>query len=94
MADQISGNASVQFERLRPEIEAMELPQGYKLEWGGEYEDSANAQAGLAATIPVFIGLMVLLTIFLFNALRQPLIIWLCVPLAIIGVTAGLLITG
>ncbi len=94
MADQISGNASVQFVRLRPHIEAMELPPGYKLEWGGEYEDSANAQAGLAATIPVFIGLMILLTIFLFNALRQPLIIWLCVPLALIGVTAGLLLTG
>ena len=32
--------------------------------------------------------------IFLFNALRQPAIIWLCVPLAIIGVTLGLLLTG
>jgi multidrug efflux pump subunit AcrB len=37
---------------------------------------------------------MVLVTIMLFNSLRQPLIIWLCVPLALIGVTAGLLGTG
>jgi multidrug efflux pump subunit AcrB len=37
---------------------------------------------------------MILVVIVLFNALRQPLVIWLCVPLAIIGVTAGLLITG
>jgi multidrug efflux pump subunit AcrB len=36
---------------------------------------------------------MVLVVIGLFNSLRQPLIIWLCVPLALIGVTAGLLVT-
>jgi multidrug efflux pump subunit AcrB len=37
---------------------------------------------------------MILVTVVLFNSLRQPLIIWLCVPLAIIGVTVGLLSTG
>jgi multidrug efflux pump subunit AcrB len=37
---------------------------------------------------------MILVTIVLFNSLRQPLIIWLCVPLALIGVTVGLLSTG
>ncbi|MHA5519432.1 efflux RND transporter permease subunit, partial [Pseudomonas aeruginosa] len=46
------------------------------------------------ATIPVFIAVMVLITIMMFNTLRQPLVIWLCVPLALIGVTAGLLLTG
>ncbi len=93
-ADPAVGNASVMFKRVRPGIEAIELPPGYAMEWGGEYEDSANAQAGLAATIPMFIGIMILVTVFLFNSIRQPLIIWLCVPLAIVGVTAGLLVTG
>ena len=37
---------------------------------------------------------MVLIVIFLFNAFRQPLIIWLCVPLSLIGVTVGLLLTN
>lgn len=92
--DPKSGPASVLFQRLRPRIEAIELPIGYTLEWGGEYEDSAEAQAGLAAMLPVFFLVMVLVVIALFNALRQPLIIWLCVPLALIGVTAGLLLTG
>ena len=82
------------FLRLRPQIEAMELPQGYQLEWGGEYEDSRNAQAGLAMSLPVGFLLMILTSIFLFGKLRQPLIIWLTVPLAIIGVTVGLLGTG
>jgi multidrug efflux pump subunit AcrB len=65
---------------------------GYYIAWGGEAEDTARAQGALAKSIPIFLGIMVLTVVFLFNAVRQPLIIWLTVPLAIIGVTAGLLI--
>jgi len=79
------------FERLRPQIEAIELPAGYTLSWGGEYEDSNKAQAGLGRSLPVGFLLMILTSILLFGKLRQPLIIWLTVPLAIIGITAGLL---
>ena len=93
-ADPITGPASELFARVRPQIEAIALPAGYELEWGGEYEDSANAQAGLAASLPIFVLIMVLITIMLFNSLRQPLIIWLVVPLALIGVTLGLLATN
>jgi multidrug efflux pump subunit AcrB len=82
------------FERLRLQIEAMDLPVGYSLAWGGEYEDSQNAQKGLGASLPVGFLLMILTSIFLFGKLRQPAIIWLTVPLAIIGITAGLLMTG
>jgi multidrug efflux pump subunit AcrB len=84
----------VLFAQVRPKIEAIELPSGYEMEWGGEYEDSGNAQAGLAASLPMFVMVMVLITIMLFNSLRQPLIIWLVVPLALIGVTVGLLSTN
>ena len=93
-ADPIAGPASVLFSQVRPQIEAIELPSGYEMEWGGEYEDSGNAQAGLVASLPMFVMVMVLITILLFNSLRQPLIIWLVVPLALIGVTVGLLSTN
>ncbi|MCG8591600.1 MAG: efflux RND transporter permease subunit [Proteobacteria bacterium] len=93
-ADPVSGPASVLFARLRPQVEALvEASPGITLEWGGEYEDSGNAQEGIAASIPFFVLAMLLITIGLFNSLRQPAVIWLCVPLAVIGVTAGLLIT-
>jgi multidrug efflux pump subunit AcrB len=65
---------------------------GYFIAWSGEAEDSADATTQLAANIPVYFGMMILVVIFLFNAFRQPLIIWLTVPLSIIGVTAGLLL--
>jgi multidrug efflux pump subunit AcrB len=92
--DAKTGPASVLFNRLRPQIEAIELPQEYELEWGGEYEDTANARGPLMASLPLFIIMMVLITIGLFNSLKEPLIIWLCVPLALIGVTGGLLATA
>jgi multidrug efflux pump subunit AcrB len=92
--DPNSGTANELLAELMPKIEEIELPDGYQLHWAGEYEDSGNAQGSLMASIPVFIGLMILATICLFNNLRQPLVIWLCVPLALIGVSAGLLSTG
>jgi multidrug efflux pump subunit AcrB len=93
-SDPKTGPATVLFNRLRPRIEAIELPPDYALEWGGEYEDSADAQGPLFASIPVFVLIMLLVTIVLFNSIRQPLVIWCCVPLALIGVTVGLLMTG
>ena len=91
--DPRTGVPSVLRGRIKPRIEAIELSPGHFLEWGGEYESSIDAQAGLAASIPGFLLLMILTVICLFNALRQPAIIWLCVPLALIGVTFGLLVT-
>ena len=92
--DPKSGPASVVFEKLQPKIDQIELPPGYTLEWGGEYENSRDAQAALAGKMPIVAMLMVLVVIFLFNSIRLPLMIFLTVPLAIIGVTAGLLLTG
>ncbi|MFK5892308.1 MAG: efflux RND transporter permease subunit [Pseudomonadota bacterium] len=80
------------FARLRPLIEAMDLPAGYSLAWGGEYEDSTNASSSLAKALPGGFLMMILTTILLFGKVRQPAIIWLTVPLAIIGITAGLLL--
>ena len=86
--------ASPLFARLKPQIEAIELPSGYMLEWGGEYEDGIDAQGPLFAALPGGFILMIIASILLFGRIRQPLIIWLVVPMAVIGITAGLLVTG
>ncbi|MEM0976509.1 MAG: efflux RND transporter permease subunit [Pseudomonadota bacterium] len=80
--------------QLTETIEAMELPIGYNMEWGGELENSTDSQASLAAQLPLSLIVMVLISILLFNALRQPLIIWLLVPMSVDGVSLGLLGTG
>ena len=86
------GNASPLFERLRPQIESLNLPQGYNLAWGGEYESQGDAQKGLFQMVPVFFLAMVFMIVLMFNAVRQAVIIFLCLPLSTIGVTIGLLI--
>ncbi|EAS64241.1 efflux RND transporter permease subunit [Photobacterium angustum] len=83
--------ATVQ-KRIMPAIANIELPEGYTLEWGGEYESSADAQASLFQTMPMGYLAMFLITILLFNKVKEALIVWATVPLAIIGVTLGLLL--
>ena len=94
-ADIVDGvTAATAFGEVRGAVEAMELPLGYKLEWGGDYESSSEAQAALGTQLPVSFLIMVLISILLFNALRQPLIIWLLVPMSVNGVVLGLGLTG
>ncbi|MFL7026267.1 efflux RND transporter permease subunit [Enterovibrio norvegicus] len=78
--------------RIQPLVEAIELPKGYSIEWGGEYESSGDAQESLFTTMPMGYLFMFLVTVFLFNSVKDSMIVWLTVPLAIIGVTTGLLL--
>ncbi|WP_406664195.1 efflux RND transporter permease subunit [Gallaecimonas sp. GXIMD1310] len=78
--------------RVRPAVEAITLPTGYQLSWGGEQEKSADAQKSLFSSLPMGYLLMFIITVLLFNSVRQPLVIWLTVPLALIGVSSGLLL--
>ena len=86
-------NAAQLFERIRPGVEAIALPPGYTLTWRGEHGRSQDADQGLARTLPYSLGAMVVIVFVLFNAIRQPLIVWLTVPLAVVGVVYGLIVT-
>jgi len=87
-------NAASVFDQVRGPAEAMELPEGYRMEWGGEYEDSTKAQQSLGKQLPLSLLVMVVISVLLFGKLRQPLIIWLLVPMAVNGVAIGLLASG
>ena len=94
-ADPFPGTlASELLEAVKPQIDAIALPPGYSLSWGGELESSSRAQGYIAAGVPVPLLLMVLILVMLFNNLRQPLAIMLTVPLAVIGVSVGLLLAN
>ena len=80
------------FARIRGGVESIDLPRGYQLQWGGEFESSSKAQKAIFGSLPLGYLAMFAVTVLLFNSIKQPLIIWATVPLAIIGVSAGLLI--
>lgn len=79
--------------KIRGAVESIELPDGYKLEWGGEYEAQQDANVAVFTFVPLGMVVMAVLTVLLFSSIKQTLVVWLTVPLSIIGVTVGLLST-
>ncbi len=86
-------NVNVYFQPVMPAVEALALPPGYTREWGGEYENNKMANESLSERMPMAFGLMFFITVLMFGALKQPIVIWLTVPMIICGVAIGLLIT-
>lgn len=82
------------FAQVRPLIEAIELPEGYALEWGGEFESAGQAQASLGTQMPLSFLTMFIITILLFGKMRQTFVIWAIVPMAVNGVALGLLFSN
>lgn len=93
-ADPRSGLPSQLRDRVKDQIEKIEIPPGYAMHWGGEFEDSTRARAALAEPLPYVLAIMVFIVVCLFNSIRTTVLIWLIIPLFIIAVTVGLLLTG
>lgn len=79
---------------LLPKINALQIPPGYKTEWQGEYLASTQSQSYLFKNVPLAIVIILAILIALFKDFRRPLIILLCLPLAITGVVLGMLLAG
>jgi len=73
---------------------AMSWPAGHGFEIGGETEESGEANASIAAELPVAAMLILLLLVGQFNSMRRPAIILSTIPLGLVGVTFGLLIAN
>ena len=70
---------------------AEQWPPGYGYEMGGESESSGDANASIAAKLPLAFMVIVLLLVAQFNSIRRPIIILTTIPLGVIGVVIGLL---
>jgi cobalt-zinc-cadmium resistance protein CzcA len=83
------------FDDIRDRIdERVELPPGYFIEYGGQFENQQRAMQRLGVIVPVVIGVVFLMLWISFGAPRHALIILINVPLALVGGVFGLLITG
>lgn len=91
-ADPVVGSWSDLLTAVRGKIDAIALPDGYKIEYGGQYERSQDATKILIGKTPIAFILMAVIVVALFNGIRQPLIIVLTFPLATIGITIGMLL--
>jgi multidrug efflux pump subunit AcrB len=78
-------------QQVQAKVEALEMPPGYKAEWGGTTEDSAKSQKALVPGLVPTFAVILFILVALFNAFRPPIVIMLTVPFAMIGITSGLL---
>jgi heavy metal efflux system protein len=72
----------------------VQLPPGYYVTWGGQFENQQKAMARLAVVVPLVIGLIFLLLFFTFGNLRQAGLILLAIPFAMVGGLLALLLSG
>lgn len=76
------------------EKQRKDWPVGYSYKLGGESEDSEKAMSAVADKLPISLFIIVILLIGQFNSLKKPAIVLLTIPLGLIGVVGGLLLTG
>lgn len=71
-----------------------DLPPGYTVVIGGQYENQQRAQQKLMLVVPVSIALIALLLFFSFGSVKQVGLIMANVPLALIGGVVALFVSG
>ena len=72
----------------------VELPSGYHLTWGGQFENQQRAMKRLAVILPLTIGLILLLLFITFRVLRPALLVLFNLPFALIGGVLSLYLSG
>lgn len=94
-ADAAEGTSSVALETLaKQELAELQLPHGVSLSFGGESEERDRSYASLWSALKWGILLIYFILALQFNSLLQPVIVLLAVPLSLVGVVIGLLVTG
>jgi cobalt-zinc-cadmium resistance protein CzcA len=74
--------------------EKIKLPAGYLLKWGGQFENQQRAAKQLAVVVPVSLLLIFLLLFTTFGSLRQAILVFSNIPLAMIGGVFSLWVSG
>ncbi|MCY7007668.1 efflux RND transporter permease subunit [Fusobacterium simiae] len=72
----------------------IELPEGYKMEWNGEYYEQQKNTKEIISYVPLQMIIMFMTCVLLFGNLKDPIIIFGVLPLSFIGILPGLFITG
>lgn len=81
-------------DEIRGEIESIKLPEGYSFFWDSQYKDQSEGLQALVKFFPLAFLLLVVILVALFGNFREPIIILCILPLSIIGVAVGMLLTG
>ncbi len=82
-------------EEARQHVSAeLDLPEGYRIEWGGQFENQQRAAQRLERVVPVALMLIFLLLFMTFGSLRQSFLVFANIPFALIGGVVALWLSG
>ncbi|MGB4858345.1 MAG: CusA/CzcA family heavy metal efflux RND transporter [Dokdonella sp.] len=70
------------------------LPAGYRLQWGGQFENQQRAAARLALVVPVALALIFVVLFMTFGSARQALLVLFNIPFALVGGVVALWLSG
>ncbi len=91
---QLGVKASVILKEAQPQIEKLQLPDGIRIEYGGDAESSAENAPGMAMALGTSLILILLTLLFQFKTFGKALIILATFPLSLLGAFLGLYLTG
>jgi cobalt-zinc-cadmium resistance protein CzcA len=82
-------------EEARATVEkSIQVPQGYYLQWGGNFKNLQEAKARLAVLTPVALIVVLLMIYAAFGSVGQTLLIFMCIPFALVGGVISLILNG
>lgn len=79
---------------IQDKVEAIPLPDGYKLRWAGEGELQGDAVSNILKYVPLTIFIILVALLLLFNSWKKVILILICFPFVFCGITPALLGTG
>lgn len=79
---------------IRKEIEKISLPEGYTFFWDSQFKDQNEAMQAISKFFPLAFLALIVILVALFGNFRDPAIILCVLPLSLIGVAIGMLLTG
>lgn len=85
--------ASAVLHAARPKIAQVRLPEGYRLEFGGEAENQAETFGEMLRALAISLVAIFLILLFQFRSLAEPLVVMASIPLALLGAASGLVLT-
>lgn len=88
------GTAQQAVNEVKPVIDSIALPPGYRIELGAEVEEAADANAALATYLPIAVVAMLVLFLWQFGSFRKLALIVGIIPFAMIGAGPALVIAG
>ena len=91
---ELHATPTVAKKNIRRQIEAIPLPPGYAMQWGGEGVMQNTAIGNILGYVPLVLVIIFILLVLLFNSIKKMLLILFCLPFASVGIVIALQLTG